>query len=212
MRLTLFSLLILALILVPFFLFEAQFNALAERVINGPSSAGYAAAGVIGLLSADVFLPVPSSIVAAASGVLLGLWRGAAAVWVGMMTACLLGYGFGARASEAARRFVGPDGMTRMSGLAARYGDLAIVLCRPVPVLAEASVIVAGITRRPVLRFLQLTCWSNLGIALGYAAIGAFSMRVESFLLAFIGAVALPGLALLVSKLWLGGRPAGNGN
>jgi uncharacterized membrane protein YdjX (TVP38/TMEM64 family) len=206
MRWTLVTLLLLALILVPFFLFEDSFNALADQLVRGGSSPGYVAAAIVGLLASDVFLPIPSSIVSAAAGVLLGFWRGAAAVWIGMMAACLLGYVFGARASAAARRFVGDDGMARAAAVANRYGDLAIVLSRPVPVLAEASVIFAGIVHRPFGRFLSLTLWSNLGIAVGYAAIGAFSMRVESFLLAFIGAIALPGVAILTSRLFLGGR------
>jgi uncharacterized membrane protein YdjX (TVP38/TMEM64 family) len=208
MRWTLVTLLLLALILVPFFLFEDSFNALADRLVHGESSPWYVAAAIVGLLASDVFLPIPSSIVSAAAGVLLGFWRGAAAVWIGMMAACLLGYVFGARASAAARRFVGDDGMARAASVANRYGDLAIVLSRPVPVLAEASVIFAGIVHRPFGRFLSLTLWSNLGIALGYAAIGAFSMRVESFLLAFAGAIALPGVAILASRLFLGGRRA----
>jgi uncharacterized membrane protein YdjX (TVP38/TMEM64 family) len=197
-------------ILVPFFLFEDAFNALASDVVHTPTSAWYATAGIVGLLAGDVFLPVPSSIVAAAAGVLLGLWRGAAAVWTGMMAACVIGYAFGARASQAARRFVGDGGMARVEDLAARYGDLAIVLCRPVPVLAEASVIFAGIVRRPLARFVVTTCWSNLGIALVYAAIGAYAMRVDSFLLAFLGSLALSGVALLVSKLSLRGRRRGD--
>ena len=44
---------------------------------------------------------------------------------------------------------------------------------------------------------------NNLGVAIGYAAIGAFSMRLDSFLLAFAGSLALPGLAMLAARLWL---------
>jgi membrane protein DedA with SNARE-associated domain len=96
--------------------------------------------------------------------------------------------------------------MTRASKLAARYGDYALVLCRPIPVLAEASVIFAGIIRRPFGRVLSMTTWSNAGIALGYAAIGAYSMQVDSFLLAFLGAMVVPAIAMLAGKLWLSGR------
>ena len=70
-----------------------------------------------------------------------------------------------------------------------RYGDWTILICRPVPVLAEASVIFAGLVGAPFARFFALTALSNLGIALGYAAFGAFSMRMDSFLLAFLGAL-----------------------
>jgi uncharacterized membrane protein YdjX (TVP38/TMEM64 family) len=197
------TLVLVALILVPFFLFEEHFNALADRLIQGEASSGYVAGAIVALLASDVFLPIPSSIVAAGAGVALGFWPGTAAIWIGMMAACLTGYAFGAFASQAARRFVGDSGMVRADELSHRYGDYAIMLCRPVPVLAEASVVFAGIVRRPIRRFLVVTVCSNLGVALGYAAIGAFSMRVGSFLLAFIGSLALPGLALLASKLWL---------
>jgi len=203
MRWAVIALLLLALILVPFVLFEAHFNALASRVVSRDVPAVQAAAAVAGLLASDVFLPIPSSLVAAAAGALLGLWRGALAVWVGMMAACLFGYVFGARASGAATGFIGDNSMARAAALAARYGDYAVVLCRPVPVLAEATVILAGIMRRPLRRFLHLTAWSNLGVAVGYAAIGAFSMQVDSFLLAFVGSIAVPAAAILVSRLWL---------
>ena len=206
MRWVVISVSLLALILVPFVLFEDQFNALAGRVVSGDVSPWYSATAIALLLAADVFLPVPSSILAAASGVVLGFVWGAATVWLGMTAACLLGYAFGARAASSARRFVGEAGMTRASNLAERYGDYALVLCRPVPVLAEASVIFAGIVRQPFRRFLSLTAWSNAGVALGYAAIGAYSMSVDSFLLAFLGAIAVPGLAMLAGRLWLSGR------
>ena len=85
--------------------------------------------------------------------------------------------------------------------LADRHGVWAVVLCRPIPVLAEATVVFAGLVRAPLGRFVWLTALSNLGIATGYAAIGAFSMRLDSFLMAFVGAIVVPGLALVVVRL-----------
>jgi uncharacterized membrane protein YdjX (TVP38/TMEM64 family) len=202
MRWLVVSAVLLAAILVPFVLFEDWFNELAGHLMRREAPAWSVAGAIVGLLAADVFLPIPSSVVAVASGLLLDFWRGAAAVWAGMMAGCLFGYGFGAGASAAARRFVGGAGMANAERLSTRYGDYAIILCRPVPVLAEASVIVAGIVRRPLGRFLNLTAWSNLGVAMGYSAIGAFSMRLDSFLLAFLGSLAVPGLAILISRLW----------
>jgi len=194
---------LLAAILVPFFLFEERFNALADTLLNRELSAWYVASAVAGLLASDVFLPIPSSVVAAGAGAALGLWRGAAAIWIGMTSACALGYAFGARTARAAERFVGAGGMARARALWDRFGDYAIVICRPVPVLAEATVIFAGIARRPFGHFMSMSAWSNLGVALGYAAIGAFSMRVESFLLAFAGSLVVPGVAMLASRRWL---------
>ena len=151
-----------------------------------------------------MFLPVPSSIVSTAAGVLLGFWRGAAIVWAGMMVACVMGTR-SARASGLARRFVGDAGLERADRLLKRYGDWTIVICRPVPVLAEASVIFAGLVGAPFARFLALTALSNLGIAVGYAAFGTFSMSIDSFLVAFLGALLIPGVVMWVARMTMGG-------
>jgi membrane protein DedA with SNARE-associated domain len=195
---------LIGFVLVPFFFFESQFNAFAARMTGGGTATWLAAVSILGLLALDVILPVPSSIVSTAAGVLLGVGAGAAVVWTGMTVACLMGYALGSRASTVARRFVGNDGLRRAESLMTRYGDYTIVLCRPVPVLAEASVIFAGIIRAPFGRFLLLSGLSNLGVAIGYAAFGAFSMRIDSFVVAFLGALLLPGIAILVARLTFG--------
>ena len=192
---------LIAIVLVPFFLFEDAFNALAERIARGETTRAMAALAIGALLAFDVFLPVPSSIVSTAAGVLLGFWRGAAIVWIGMTAGCLIGYAVGRRSMPLARRLVGEAGLKRAAQLADRYGPWAVVVCRPIPVLAEATVVFAGLVKAPLARFFQLTAWSNLGIAAGYAAIGAYSMRVDSFALAFVGAIAVPGLVLLVFRI-----------
>ena len=201
MRWAVLWVLLIGIVLVPFFLFEDHFNALAARVTGGGVSRTLAASAIFTLLALDVFLPIPSSLVATAAGVLLGFAVGATVVWSGMMAGCLLGYLLGQRASAAAGWIVGPEGLAQADDLVRRYGDMTLVICRPVPVLAEASVVFAGMVRAPMPRVLGLTALSNLGIALGYAAFGAFSMRIESYVVAFIGALALPGLALGLSRL-----------
>jgi uncharacterized membrane protein YdjX (TVP38/TMEM64 family) len=198
--------LLIALVLVPFFLFGERFDALSAQMTQGGSSAWLASGAIALLLALDIILPVPSSIVSTAAGVLLGFWRGAIVVWAGMMAGCVLGYALGARGSTAAQRLVGSPGLARAGKLAERYGDWTIVVCRPVPVLAEASVIFAGLVHAPYGRFVRLTALSNLGIALGYAAFGAYSMRLDSFLVAFIGALLIPGAAMGLSKMIFGRR------
>jgi membrane protein DedA with SNARE-associated domain len=123
-----------------------------------------------------------------------------------MMAGCLLAYVVGVRAVGAARWIVGADNLARSEALMRKYGESAIVLCRPVPVLAEATVIFAGIVRAPFARFAALTAVSNLGVALGYSAFGAFSMRINSFVVAFLGAILLPGIVLGISRITFGRR------
>ena len=192
--------LMFALIIIPFIIFEQQFEALGTWLAEGHAS-GWASASIIAaLLALDVFLPVPSSIVSTGAGVLLGFWRGVAVIWIGMSLGCVIGYAFGAKAAGAARRLVGDEGLARANRVMERHGNWALVVSRPIPVLAESSVVFAGIVRSPIRPFVWMTTLSNLGIALAYAAVGAFSMQMQSFFLAFLAALALPGLAMLAGR------------
>lgn len=181
-----------AAILIPFFLFGELIEAWARAILAERSARWLVALVVFGLLAGDIVLPVPSSLVSTAAGALLGFWGGLVASWAGMGVACLLGYRLGARLSAPHRE--------RMQAAWNRYGHWALILFRPVPVLAEASVFFAGLSRMSWPRFLALVALSNLGISAVYAATGAFSATRDTFLYAFAGAVVLPGLGLLLFR------------
>jgi uncharacterized membrane protein YdjX (TVP38/TMEM64 family) len=196
-----FWLVILAGILIPFILFERDFNALGATLANGNFPKWIAALLIAGLLASDIVLPVPSSIVGTAAGAILGWVGGAMTGWLGMMGGSLLGYWLGMRAGHgAARRFLGERDLELMTRASHRFGDGVIVLFRAVPVLSEASVFFAGLTHMPFSRFCLLAATSNLGISLVYAATGAWFVQTQSFLIAFAAAVALPCMATLVVR------------
>ena len=201
MRWALVWILIGVVVLVPFVLFEQQFDRIAASAAETGRASWGAGLVIAALLSLDVFLPVPSSVVSTAAGVLFGLVRGTLLVWAAMTASCLIGYGIGARASAAAARFVGRDSLERAAALTRRHGGWALVLCRPVPLLAEASVVFAGLVDAPFTRFLGIVTAANLGIALAYAAFGAYSMRVGSFVAAFVGAIIIPGILMGIWRL-----------
>lgn len=182
-----------AAILVPFVLWEDAMNAWVAGMLQRQGSKEWIFFLVAFLLMADLVLPVPSSIVSVSSGYLLGFAGGAAASWTGMTLGCVCGYALG--------RFAGRGLLCRLLsaeeiGLATqdfeRRGDWMVVASRPIPMLAEASVIVAGALGRPFGRFVVVCALSNLGISLVYAAAGAFSAGLNSFLLAFLAAIAIP--------------------
>ena len=186
---------VLALILIPFFLWEDAFNGMAPRLVAEYRGAWWISPAIAGLLAADVFLPVPSSILSTASGVLMGFVFGALTNIAGMTAGCWLGY----RAGRMARR----QADASMTKLWTRYGEWTLLLTRAVPVLAEASVLFAGMTGMPVRRFMVLTTLANVGIGTLYAAVGAFAMEWNSFLGAFLGSLAVPALAqAMMSVPW----------
>ena len=101
-----------------------------------------------------------------------------------------------------ALRFVGESELQRVAAAHERFGDATIVALRAVPVLAEASVVLAGLSSMPLGRFVVLTALATLGIAVTYAAVGAFAVDANSFLLAFAGSIILPGLAMVLARLF----------
>lgn len=202
-RWSLLSLGLLLLIVVPFLLFEQPITVWSEAALNKQGSPWAITAALVGLLASDILLPIPSSFVATASGYLLGLWWGTVATWTGLMAGTMVGYALGLRYGRAvALRFVGEAELQRVAAAHERFGDTTIVALRAVPVLAEASVVLAGLSTMPLGRFVLLTALANLGIAVTYAAVGAFAVEANSFLLAFAGSIILPGLAMLLARLF----------
>ena len=198
------AVLLAAFILVPFALYEHEAEQAVAGYIaaqRGAQRSPAAALVLAALLCADVLLPIPSSLVAAASGFLLGWPRGALVNWLGLNAGAVLGYAIGSTAGRAAlRRFVGERGLARAAGAHRRWGDWSLIVSRAVPVLAEAAVVFAGAARMPRARFALLVGLSNAAVALVYASVGALALETQAFLPAFVGAVALPGLAMLLSR------------
>lgn len=193
--------LLLAFVLVPFVLFGGAIDAWVLGTLESVSTARLIPAALIaGVLAADIVLPTPSSVVSTAAGALLGLPLGATVSWVGMSLGCAFGYWLGTTGRGAARGFLDPDDLTRAEAVAAGYGALSLAVLRAVPVLAEASVFLAGVARMKRSRFYLITLPANAGISLAYAAVGAYAADVSSFLLALAGAITLPMLALLLAR------------
>ncbi|MBL8239307.1 MAG: VTT domain-containing protein [Bryobacterales bacterium] len=184
---------VLALILIPFLLWEEFFNGLAARLMTEYRGAWWLPPAIAGLLAGDVFLPVPSSILSTASGVLLGFAAGAVTNTVGMTLGCWLGY----RAGRMARG----RSDASLEALWVRHGEWTLLLTRAVPVLAEAAVLFAGMTGMPMRRFLVLTTLANVGIGTLYAAVGAFAMEWNSFFGAFVGSLLVPALAQAMMRV-----------
>ena len=196
---------LLAFILIPFALFDEPLSAWTLNVIRENPRGASAIIAIA--LAADVFLPVPSSVVSTLAGTLLGFAQGLAASFAGMSLGSILGYWFGATAGRAViEKTVSTKDLDRVADAQQRLGGWSVVLSRPIPVLAEASVIAAGITRMPFQRFLLLSSLANLGISAAYAYTGATAADRDSFLLAFAGAIGLPALGLLLSQIYSGVR------
>lgn len=167
LRRAIVPLLVLVTILVPFFCFGDQIESWTAAFIAGADGAALALLS-IALLAGDLVLPVPSSLVSLATGGALSMWQATAVIWTGMTLGCLIGWAVGSGLLAPLDRAVGVPEQPPQG-----WGVWGLVLCRPVPVLAEMSVLVAA-ARGMRLKVLLLACGlANLPIALIYAYFGA---------------------------------------
>ena len=201
-----FVALLLAFILVPFALLEGRMNELVQDTLQSKASIAWITLAVVAFLLADIVLPVPSSFVLSTTGYLLGLGVGTAVCFVGLSCASLAGYALGRYAGgPLTQRIVGRAQLERFTHLSQRHGDLLLVGFRAMPVLAEATTILAGISRLPLARFFTVVSIGNLVVAAVYAWIGAVSASQSSFLFASIASIVLP--VIIVWSLRRAARP-----
>ncbi|MGI5127024.1 TVP38/TMEM64 family protein [Pseudonocardia sp. CA-107938] len=156
----------------------------------------------VGLLLADVLLPVPSSLVMIAHGMLFGAAAGALLSLIGGVGAALAGYGLGRWAGPPTlRRVCSAAERARAARLVDRWGVLAVIVTRPVPLLAETVAVMAGAQQLGLPRTALASVVGVLPAAVLYAAAGALGWSESTGLVAF-------GLVLLVAALmWLVGQP-----
>lgn len=172
---------------------------------------GVSAAAVgVGLLVADVVLPVPSSLLMVALGALFGTAVGTALSLVGAVGAALAGYGLGRWAGPPVlRRVCSPAERERATGLVHRWGLLAVLASRPVPLLAETVALVAGAERLGVWRTSACAALGALPGALLYALAGAVGGGGPGGVLVFGVVLAVTGLLWLLGRTMLRGRAGG---
>jgi uncharacterized membrane protein YdjX (TVP38/TMEM64 family) len=158
------------------------------------------ALGGVGLLVVDVALPVPSSLVMVAHGALFGVAIGIILSLVGSTGAALVGFAIGRRGGPLLARLVSANERARVNRLLTRWGMLAIIVTRLVPLLAETTTIVVGSSPLGWGRMALAALAGSFPGALLYALTGAVAARLQNGVLVF-------GLVLLVaSSFWLLGR------
>jgi len=139
----------------------------------------------VGLLVVDVVLPVPSNLVMLAHGALFGVMVGTLLSLVGSLGAALIGFGIGRRGGPLLARLVPPAERAYADRLLSRWGALAIVVTRPVPLVAELVTILAGASPLGWGRAALAALAGSLPAALLYALAGATATGFEQGALVF---------------------------
>jgi uncharacterized membrane protein YdjX (TVP38/TMEM64 family) len=151
----------------------------------------------LGLLIADVFLPVPSSLVMIANGAAFGIILGTNLSLIGSVGAALTGFFVGRRGGVFLAKFIDRTERDRADRLLEQWGAIAVIITRPIPLLAETTTIVAGSSAMPWHRMVVASFVGSVPAALLYALTGATAASFNNGVLTF-------GLVLLVAGgFWL---------
>jgi uncharacterized membrane protein YdjX (TVP38/TMEM64 family) len=154
----------------------------------------------VGLLIADIILPVPSSLIMIANGALFGVAIGTFLSIIGNLGAALVGFFIGRRSEPVLARFVPPEERSRANHLLNEWGLLAIIITRPVPLLSETTIIMAGASTMDWRSMILATLAGSFPGAVLYALTGATAANLDNGILAF-------GLVLLIASLfWIAGH------
>jgi uncharacterized membrane protein YdjX (TVP38/TMEM64 family) len=157
------------------------------------------AATVIGLLAADVFVPIPSSVIMILSGAAFGVWWGSLLAFAGSMGGEWLGFEIARRYGSAwAARFIGDDReVARLNAMLARHGAAAVAVTRPLPVVMETMSLVAGVSTMRRRTFLWASAIGTAPIVVIYAYAGAMSRDTGSLIPAIVILIAVGGAGLV---------------
>lgn len=148
------------------------------------------------ILASDVLLPVPSSVVMFMNGFVLGKTYGTLLSLLSVLVGATVGYYLGRFTSVGAKARVD----NKANVLIEKYGPLAILLTRGIPILAESVCIVCGYNK---MRFRSYLIYNTLGyfpVCALYAICGSFGYDKSVFLLAF-------GCSIIISlAFWFLGK------
>lgn len=188
----------IAVPLVPFVLFGARLDQIVARWLEPRPAPVVLAALEVGVLAADLLLPVPSSLVATLGGAELGIAAGTACAWLGMTLGSLAGWWLGRTAGRRALVGLEADERAGLEARQHRLGPLLVVLTRPVPLLAEAATLLAGATGMRFRDFLAAAALGNLAVALAWSIAGRLGQEADSLQWVLVASLAVP-----VAAAWL---------
>ncbi len=186
----------------------AVVEALGVPLLTDPSPwldrGGWVAVAVgTGLLIADVVLPVPSSVIMVANGAIFGIVVGSLLSLVGSVGAAMVGFLIGRRGGALLSRIVTPAEVEQANRLLDRWGLLAIIVTRPIPLLAETMAIIAGTSRLGWRRVLVAVIAGAIPASILYAVTGALANGFASGALVFVAVILLAGI------FWFAGNAIG---
>ena len=176
--------------------------ALDIRFLEEPALADgpFAAVLGVGLLVADQFVPVGSSVVMLSLGAIYGAAAGIALALLGRVGMAAVRFAVGRRSEGLLARLVAPAEQECANNLLQRHGAVAILVSRPVPLLSETIVLLAGASKLGWGRAMLAALVGSAPEAVAYSLAGAIAPSYEN------AGVIWASFLLLAVGFWFAGR------
>ena len=202
-KLPLIILAIVFVLLTPYFIWHDEMDAYfaSESYQQWLGSVRpYAWAVGIGLIVADLFLPIPAVPIMAAMGTLYGTLVGGLIATAGSMLAGLLAYGLSRLLGLKAARFLASDSeRDDLERFFDSWGAAGIIASRALPVVPEVMTILAGLAKMHFWRFMLALALGSIPVGFVFAWVGQASGASSSLLLVLTLAPALAWCVYVVA-------------
>ena len=200
MRISLLVFVLIVLILVPFLIWGGQLEAIFSLEGSKVWMEQYGhwawAVGLL-LLLADLFLPLPATVIISALGILYGPWLGGLIGATGVTLAGSLAYHLSAALGErGAVWLLGEKDFERGQDLFLHHGGWMVAFSRWLPILPEVIAVMAGLSRMPAKIFYVGILCGSIPLGFAYAWIGHLGRDVPQF--AILLSAGLPVLLWFV--------------
>lgn len=184
------------LVVITFLLFN-DLETFFSETLNEASNRPYRYASISFLvLTLDIVLPVPSSIVMYINGYVLGVGSGSALSLISLLVGATLGYILGRLTSFGIKAKSDPS----TEAILSKYGAMAVLLTRGIPILSESICIVCGYNKMSFKHYFIYNLTGYIPLCLLYAYCGNVGYDKSTFLLSF-------GFSLLITAIfWFIGR------
>lgn len=134
----------------------------------------YAWAMAIGLLVADLLLPLPATAIMAALGSVYGVLTGTMIAVVGSTLSAITAYALARLAGKRGAAILATeDELAKFKSFFDKWGGGAIIISRALPILPEVMSLLAGLARMSFSRFVVAVLLGTIPTSLLFAYIGA---------------------------------------
>ena len=150
------------------------------------------------ILSSDILLPIPSSILMIMNGFALGIIGGSVVSMLSLIASAWIGYYLG----RIPRRNPQKIDDAQAISLLDKFGPFAIIISRPIPIFSETISLLCGYNAMPFKRYMLYMVIGSAPLAVLYSYFGSVGKDKNSFVFVIIASM----LVALLAWIFIYGR------